>query len=226
MRYTEGGVNQRAGAQKRIAYDDQRWLATRPFIRRGRMMKRAKSKVSGKVGGVGAVGNDLVMGGAAVGKTRRGTGDAGAGRLGRGLKKAAKGPAGKPAADGESMTGRSKPTKTKARARVAAQATPTAAAIKALQRWENEGGRTQKPAAAGVTVSVKQSVRMSVMRVERSGLRFPAVSNQAGTQGVDGRLKNANRKGEQIKQAGMKGRLLGHLLGSGKRKQARRDSKN
>jgi hypothetical protein len=186
------------------------------------------------------MGSELVMGGVAVGRTRRGTGDAGAGRLGRGLKSAVKKPTGKRAADEESIAGRSPEAKTKARARVpalaaatvktksravAAQATPAAAATKALERWENEGGRTRS-AAAVVTGSVKQSARMSVSRVERLGLRFPAVSNQAGTQRVNGRMKNAGLKGMKIKQAGMKSRLLGHLLGSGKRKQARRDSKN
>ncbi len=70
---------------------------------------------------------------------------------------------------------------------------------KALERWENEGGQAKNPDAT-MAESPKRPVKKTkaAARVNRS----------------------------KIKQAGLESRLLGHVSASGKRNQARRDSKN
>lgn len=158
-------------------------------------MKRTKKR--GRRGSVlPGMGSGTVIGGVTPGSTRQppGSSRTGAGRLGRALKAATK---------------KSSPrTTTK----------PTTA--KALERWENEGGRARKPAAAA-TAAPKRPVKKARHKSEQSAFLAPVPPDRARQ-----RKAKARVKGSQIKRAGLESRVLGHVSASGKRNQARRDSKN
>jgi hypothetical protein len=158
-------------------------------------MKRTKKQGRRGAGMLGT-GGALVIGGVTPGSTRQppGSSRTGAGRLGRAMKAATK----------------KSPPRTTTK--------PTTA--KALARWENEGGRDQKPAAA-TTGSPKGPVKKAKHKGEQSEFLAPVPPDRGRQRRADTRAK-----GSQIKQAGLESRLLGHVSGSGKRNQARRDSKN
>jgi len=173
-------------------------------------MKRAKKRGRRGAGPLGTAGA-LVIGGVTLGSTRPppGSSRSSAGRLGRAKATAAK--KSSPRAKNKPTTG------------------------KALERWDNEGGQPPKPAAASAapskrpmkkantktktkTNSKTNSKTNTKTKSKRSAVLAQAPPNQ--------RNANARLKDSQIKQAGFESRLLGHVSASGKRNQARRDSKN
>lgn len=99
-----------------------------------------------------------------------------------------------------------------------AKSKPTA--VEAIERWENEGGRVPRSASVRGPAP-KHAAKRS--RPSPNMSSFPALlpSNRSPQRGAQARVK-----GSKIKQAGLESRLLGHVSGSGKRNQARRDSKH
>lgn len=91
---------------------------------------------------------------------------------------------------------------------------------RSIERWENEGGQTPKPAAGG-TPTAKKAAK-STKPAPKTASFPPAVEPDRSRH----RTAEARSKGKQIKQAGLESRLLGHVSSSVKRNQARRDSKN
>ena len=155
-----------------------------------------------------------------AGTTRHpGKSNGGAGRLGRALR------------DARSAESTEPPPKT-----------PSATA-RAVAGWENEGGRAAKgTVVAGSTkkkLATKPVKSPSTQRVKKP-LDAEAVSAPAarGTKTApraspllgQGRAKHRTAesrvKSSQVKRAGLESRVLGHVSASGKRSQARRDSKN
>ncbi len=102
------------------------------------------------------------------------------------------------------------------------RATSKRATAKALERWENEGGQqhARKPEAA-TTTAPKRPLKTNSDNAEQPALLAPVLSDRTRQRRAKARIK-----GSQIKQAGLESRLLGHVSVSGKRTQARRDSKN
>jgi len=117
------------------------------------------------------------------------------------------------------------------------------AKARAVARWENEGGRLEK--ATGVASSTKRSPATKpvpsapAQRAKnplkaqgdsappaRSAKKVVLASLLLGQDGPERRKAESRVKGSQIKRAGLESRLLGHVSASGKRAQARRDSKN
>ncbi len=154
-------------------------------------MKRTKKRRGIGVGMLGT-GGALVIGGVTLGSTRQppDSSRTGAGRLGRALK---------------TTTKKSSPrTTTK----------PTTA--KALDRWENEGGRARKLATATKSAP-KPPLKKSKHKAEQPALLAPVLPDLARQ-----RKAKAGVKDSQIKLDGIESSRLGHLSASGKRKQARR----
>lgn len=115
------------------------------------------------------------------------------------------------------------------------------ARARAAPRWENEGGRT--PKAAVVAGSSKRSAATkpvpsaSAQRAQKPlNAEVDSASPARGTKkgphaslllGHQKQRKAESRvKESRIERAGLESRLLGHVSASGKRAQARRDSKN
>jgi len=120
---------------------------------------------------------------------------------------------------------------------------PDRTKARALTRWENEGGSTGEPATvAGSTkrspatkpvrsAPTRQAKKMSGATDEsappsRGAMKGPSSPVRPGQQSQKSRKAESKLKGTRIKQAGLESRLLGHVSASGKRAQARRDSKN
>lgn len=184
--------------RNRFHHDNQASFVYHPTVGRETDMRRAKKRGRRGAGVVG-VRSPLVIGGVNPGSTRRppGSSRTSAGRLGRALSAAGK--------------------------TSAQRAKPKASAAKALQRWENEGGRaerTPKPVAVRTPVP-KQVASRSKSAPELSPLSTPLPLDRFRQ-----RKTEARAKGSQIKRAGLESRLLGHVSGSGRCNRARRDSKN
>lgn len=78
-----------------------------------------------------------------------------------------------------------------------------------------------KLGSATAVVSKKRLKKPAAPAPQQSKLSSPVPLNRARQ-----RQAEARTKGAQIKKAGIESRLLGHVSGSVKRNQARRDSKN
>lgn len=132
-------------------------------------MKRSKKR--GRRGtDVLVTGDALVIGGVTPGSTRRppGSSRTSAGRLGRALGAGKK--------------------------KLAPRAWPKASATKALERWENEGGRTPKPAAA--TTGAQKRLGKKAKSAPKKSARSKALTASRTRQ----RKAKARVKGSQIKR--------------------------
>jgi len=115
------------------------------------------------------------------------------------------------------------------------------ARARAVGRWENEGGRTEKAAAvagsserSSATKPVRSAAaqrgekalnaKVDPASAARSTKKGPRASPLLGHEKQ--RTAEARVKESRIKRAGLESRLLGHVSAAGKRAQARRDSKN
>lgn len=162
----------------------------------------------------------IPAGGPKVGTTRR-SGDlrGGAGRLGRAIQ------------DSRSTESATPPPKMQN------------AKARAVARWENEGGRTAKatvtasstkksPAAKSVRSAADKRAKKTSNASDdsapptRGAKNGPRASVLIGQNGPQRRKAESRVKTSKIKRAGIESRLLGHVSASGKRAQARRDSKN
>lgn len=90
---------------------------------------------------------------------------------------------------------------------------------KALARWENEGGRAQAPPAETTPVSTAAE-KKSKPKPENQLLSTPVSPDRSSQRRAESRAKES-----RIKRAGIESRLLGHVSASGRRNQARRDSR-
>lgn len=159
-------------------------------------MKRAKKQGRQSSGLVG-VDNRLVVGGVIPGSTRR------------------------PRETSRSSTGRIGSALSVGGGKSAPRASRKApGSSKAMERADNAGGKVKKPAAATKS-TVKGRVKKAKPEFEQSAFLAPVPPDRRRRRRAEGRVK-----GLKIKQAGLESRLLGHVSGSGKRNQARRDSKN
>ena len=132
-----------------------------------------------------------------------------------------------------------------ARATESATPAPKIKGVKAraVARWENEGGRGAK--AAAIVGSTKKSPATkparttSALRIEesldaktnpatlaRGAKKEPRNTGPVGLDATRQRKAEARAKDSQIERSGLDSRQLGHVSASGKRAQARRDSKN
>jgi len=115
------------------------------------------------------------------------------------------------------------------------------AGARAVARWENEGGRTPKAAVVAGSnkrsSATKSARSASAQRAKKPlNAKVDSASPARGTKkgpraslllGHPKQRKAESRvKDSRIKRAGLESRLLGHVSASGKRAQARRDSKN
>jgi len=181
-------------------------------------MKTRKNKKLPRMGLPGLTASPAA--GSQVGTTRRsGESRGGAGRLGRAIR------------DSRSTDSETAPPQTKdAKARAAA-------------RWENEGGRAAKVTAVAVSTKRNPAAKPVRSAPDKRAKKTrnaagdpapPALSAKKGTRasallGQDGpgrRKAESRANTSRIKRAGIESRLLGHVSASGKRAQARRDSKN
>lgn len=94
------------------------------------------------------------------------------------------------------------------------------ATAKVPKRKEKVGRRPPKPTSANAAAP-KRPVKNAKGKTKGLAVRDPVPPDRASQ-----RKAKARVKGSQIKRAGLESRLLGHVSSSGKRHQARRDSKN
>ncbi|HMN41073.1 MAG TPA: hypothetical protein PKE29_09515 [Phycisphaerales bacterium] len=105
-----------------------------------------------------------------------------------------------------------------ARKKSASRAAPSAPAAKAPARGGSK--RTPKP-RAGRGPGPERAAKRSASASRKSARSTPLLADRS-----ERRSANARVKKSQIKRAGLESRLLGHVSGMGRRRQARRDSKN
>lgn len=104
--------------------------------------------------------------------------------------------------------------------KAAAHVQKNPSAAKALARWENEGGRAEAPPAEATPVSTAAE-KKSKPKPQNQPLSTPVSPDRSNQRRAESRAKQS-----RIKRTGIRSRLRGHVSASGKRNQARRDSKN
>jgi len=176
-----------------------------PNMRVETTMKKAKKR-AGRAPAAPGTQRDVVVGDVTLGTTRRppGSSRTSAGRLGTSL----------------AATNKKTSKRTTKESKPGAKAQASRAKTPAQER--SEGGLAKKSRAT-TTAAPKRSAKSPATKAGSKA--EPAPSPAPPDLARKGRT-DARVKGSRIRKAGIESRVLGHVSASGKRNQARRDSKN